>query len=324
MVAHALKQEEFWVGIVAEANATTAMNHAYSVGNSSYDPSWSVQVFYEEGRNSLAIDEFVLPILNQFLNKFVMSFALQKQRSLAASNAGDVAALARQAQNPIPISYTLINTAPYEPSTAEAATEIGTIYLIIISFLSVLMFNALHEAMMGKIPTVRYFIYRLLVFPIAYLFFSALYLALSCAWQIKFDRFYGASGYVIYWMLSWAGMMAFGLAVENVNNVFGMPVTPVFFVFWVISNVTSGFFPIESLSNFYMWGLAWPLRHVVIGSKAILFGTKNLLGLNFGVLIAWVAVSIALQPITIWLQMRRRRQAVEANKKEVLERVYGK
>ena len=127
MVAHALKQEEFWVGIVAEANATTAMDHAYSVGNSSYDPSWSVQVFYEEGRNSLVLDEFVLPILNQFLNKFVMSFALQKQRSLAASNAGDAAALARQAQNPIPISYKLVDTAPYEPSTAEAATEIGTI-----------------------------------------------------------------------------------------------------------------------------------------------------------------------------------------------------
>ena len=195
--------------------------------------------------------------------------------------------------------------------------------LIIISFLSVLMFNALNEAMMGKVPTVRYYIYRMLIFPVVYLFLSLLYLALSCAWQISFSRFYGASGYVIYWMLSWAGMMAFGLAVENVNNLIGMPITPVFFLLWVISNVAAGFFPIESLSNFYLWGLAWPLRHVVIGSKALLFGTKNLLGLNFGVLIAWVAVSIALQPFTIWVQMRRRRQAVEANKRQVLERVYG-
>jgi hypothetical protein len=62
---------------------------------------------------------------------------------------------------------------------------------------------------------------------------------------------------------------------------------------------------------------------VLIGSKAIVFGTKNLLGLNFGVLISWIGVSVALQPLTIWVQMRRRKQAIEANKKQVLERVYG-
>lgn len=127
MVRHALKQEEFWVGIVAQANATTAMNHAYNVGNTSYDPSWSVQVFFEEGRNALASTEFISPILNGFLGEFVSSFALQKQRSLASSNAGNAAALERQVFNPIPVSYTMINTAPYEPTTAEAATEIGTI-----------------------------------------------------------------------------------------------------------------------------------------------------------------------------------------------------
>lgn len=176
---------------------------------------------------------------------------------------------------------------------------------------------------MGKIPTLRYYIYRMLVFPAFYFYLSLLYLALSCAWEIRFDKFYGASGYVIYWMLSWAAMLAFGLAVENVNNILGMPLTPLFFVFWVITNVTAGFFPIESLSNFYLWGLAWPLRHVLIGSKAIVFGTKNLLGLNFGVLISWIGVSVALQPLTIWVQMRRRKQAIEANKKQVLERVYG-
>jgi hypothetical protein len=133
-VRHALKQEEFWFGIVAQANATTAMNHAYSIGNSSYDPTWSVQVFYEEGRNSLAVDEFIYPFALEFLNKFVTTFALQKQRSLASANAGDATALARQAENPIPISFTLINIAPYVPTTAEAATEIGTICKIQIKY----------------------------------------------------------------------------------------------------------------------------------------------------------------------------------------------
>jgi hypothetical protein len=186
------------------------------------------------------------------------------------------------------------------------------------------MFNNLNEVIMGKISTPRYYIYRLLILPVVYLPLSALYLALSCAWEIRFDKFYGASGYVIYWMLSYVAMLAFGLAVENVNNVLGPPFTPVFFVFWVITNVATGFYPIELLSNFYLWGLAWPLRHDLIGAKAVLYGTKNLLGLNFGVLIAWVAVSIALQPLTIWVQLRRNKGQVEAHRKEILERVYGK
>lgn len=186
------------------------------------------------------------------------------------------------------------------------------------------MFNTLNESIMGKISTIRYYIYRMLLFPVLYFFLSLLYLALSCLWQIRFGKFFGASGYIIYWMLTWAAMMSFGLVIDNINNVFGQPWTPVFFVFWVITNVATGFYPIELLSNFYNWGLAWPLRHDLIGAKAIIFGTKNVLGLNFGVLVAWVAVSIALQPFTIWVQMRKNKEKVEKNRREVLERVYGK
>ena len=43
--------------------------------------------------------------------------------------------------------------------------------LIIISFLSVVMFNVLHEMMMGKVPVVRYYVYRMLIFPVVYFFY---------------------------------------------------------------------------------------------------------------------------------------------------------
>ena len=50
-------------------------------------------------------------------------------------------------------------------------------------------------------------------------------------------------------------MLALGLPVENIQNAFGPPWTPIFLIFWVISNVTTGFFPNEILSNFYKWGM---------------------------------------------------------------------
>jgi hypothetical protein len=124
---HALKQEDFWIGLVVQANATSAMNYAYNEGNTSYDPTGSIHMIYEEGRNALAIDEFVYPEALRFLNSFMLSFAQQKLRSLMTTNAGNASALARQVENPIPIGYSIYNTAPYVPSTAEAATEIGTI-----------------------------------------------------------------------------------------------------------------------------------------------------------------------------------------------------
>lgn len=127
MARHALKQEDFWFGIVIQSNATTAMNYAYETGNASYDPTGSVHLIYEEGRNALTINDLAYPKILSFMNDFVLSFAKQKQNSLRTSNAGDSAALERQIETPIPISFTVFNTAPYIPSTAEAATEIGTI-----------------------------------------------------------------------------------------------------------------------------------------------------------------------------------------------------
>lgn len=318
----ALKNEDFWFGIVVQSNATTLMNYAYTNGNASYDPNGAIHVLYEEGRNALAIAEFMLPQINMFMKQFVAQFTTQKQMELLTTNTGNAAALALQAQLPIPISYTMYNEAPYVPSTAEAATEIGTIYLIIISFVSVLMFDKLHESMMGKIRTRPYIIWRVCVLPVLYFFLSALYLTLSCVWMIRFDKFFGGVGYFLYFLLSWCSMMAFGLTVENVNNVLGPPFTPIFFIFWVISNVATGFYPVELLSNFYRWGLAWPLRHNLIGSKAIIFGTKNVLGLNFGVIIAWVAIGLVLLPFTVRIQMKKKKAIVDKQRKEVMDRKY--
>jgi len=89
-------------------------------------------------------------------------------------------------------------------------------------------------------------------------------------------------------------MMASGIVLENVNNLLGKPFTSVFFIFWTLSNIVTGLYPIQLLSNFHKWGLAWPLSHDIIGARTLLFGTKNVLGQNFGVLLAWVVVSIAL------------------------------
>ncbi|KAF7928545.1 uncharacterized protein EAE98_005601 [Botrytis deweyae] len=323
-VRASLHDQKFWVGIVITENATNAMNHAYEIGDESYDPNSAIHVFYEEARNALVIGGAVYPKLLDFLNEFVLEFSKQKQNTfLQGIDGSDMDALQRQVRNPVAAGFTVFNMAPAIPSTAEAATEIGTIYLIIVSFLSVLMFDKVSDTIMGTIPMNIYYVYRLAVLPIVFLFLSLFYLTLSCMWHIPFSLHFGPAGYPLYWMLSWISMMAFGLTIENVNNILGMPFTPVFFVFWVISNVTTGFYPTEMLNDFYKWGIVWPLRHDMMGARAIIYGTKNTLRQNFGVLIGWVLISLLLMPGTLWVQMRKKRAIREEKSKVILEKVWG-
>jgi hypothetical protein len=47
---------------------------------------------------------------------------------------------------------------------------------------------------------------------------------------------YGHGTFPVYWMLNFFGMIALGLACENVAMVIGMPWMGLFLIFWVITN----------------------------------------------------------------------------------------
>jgi hypothetical protein len=59
---------------------------------------------------------------------------------------------------------------------------------------------------------------------------------------------YGHGTFPVYWMLNFFGMIALGLACENVAMVIGMPWMGLFLILWVITNVSTAFYDIEILS----------------------------------------------------------------------------
>ena len=153
----------------------------------------------------------------------------------------------------------------------------------------------------------------------AYLFLSLSYSLVSLAFQIPFSRtpppglsswpktdvannanYFGHATFLVYWMLNWIGMAALGLACENVAMLIGQPWTALWLVFWVITNVSTGFYSLELAPSFFKWGYAWPLRQIVYASRTLLFSTNDRLGLNFGILAAWVALGSALFPVSCW------------------------
>lgn len=113
----------------------------------------------------------------------------------------------------------------------------------------------------------------------AYFMLSLAYSFVSMAFQINFTHTnpitsetqvtdvaygnpvaYGHGTFLVYWMLNFFGMMALGLACENVAMVVGAPWMGLWLIFWVITNVSTSFYDIEIAPAFYRWGYAWPLH----------------------------------------------------------------
>lgn len=64
---------------------------------------------------------------------------------------------------------------------------------------------------------------------------------------------------------------------------------PLFLITWIILNITSSFFPATLAQEFYHYGYAMPFWHCTTATKHIMWGTRDRLGLNFGVLAACVS-----------------------------------
>lgn len=150
---------------------------------------------------------------------------------------------------------------------------------------------------------------------VSYVFISLAYSLVSLAFQIPFWKpsasptevafnatAYGRGSFPVYWMINFVGMMALGLACENVAMLVGQPWTALWLIFWVISNVATAFYSLDLAPGFFRWGYAWPLHNIVEASRSTLFDLHSRIGLNLGVLFAWVAVNTVLFPLACYFQ----------------------
>lgn len=313
----AVYENHLWAAIIVNNNATALLQDAVRTGNVDYDPLGACQMIYNDGRDQDTYYDYIIPVLNQLQVQIQSTFGEQWiARVLANTNLDPVTyAMSPQALNPA-IGFSIYNLRPFSPPTATPAVTIGLIYLIIISFFSFAFFLPIHSKYItpeGHPPMHFYqlIIWRWFATVVAYFFMSLAYSLVSLAFQIPFsntghwaktevvmnaDR-YGKGTFPVYWMLNFVGMIALGLASENVTMVIGQPWTALWLIFWAITNVSTSFYAIPLSPGFFKWGYAWPLYHVVNASRTLLFGTHDTLGLNFGVLFVWCAINSALFPI---------------------------
>lgn len=334
-----------WAAIVINPNATTLIEAAVRQGNASYDPLGACQIIYNSARDQSTVMSYISPALVAVQKIAVSDFGREWIRHLLQNaSASDLNLdVAPQAISP-GIEFTQYDLRPFGPPVATPAVSIGLIYLIILSFFSFTFFLPIHMKFLSPrghppLDFHHLIIWRYLATVISYFFLSLVYSLVSLAflmpmdrspgshvWPVKNPNAYGRGTFPVYWMVNWIGMTALGLASENMAMLLGTPWTALWLIFWVISNVATGFYPIPIAPRFYRWGYAWPIHNVAELTRQILFDLHSRAGLNWGILFAWCAVGTALFPVCCyymrWKTIKAKKEAAQAEAawKEKMER----
>ncbi|KAI0087133.1 hypothetical protein BDY19DRAFT_1092222 [Irpex rosettiformis] len=306
--------EKCWIAVSISSGASDRLSAAIASANTSYDNSAAVTLWGNEARNENAYSFFLEQQLEGPMPEAIAAFALQQSQQLG-SNADS---LLRTAPKLVlsPLNYTLVNLKPFDIQVATAVDFVGLIYLLILSFIAALA-NFQARVMISGIDRRLRFKQLLILRFVApftiYFWLSFVFSLLSLFFKVPFDRKFGHAGFFIYWMLSWSGMLALGLSLEAMITLLTPRFIPFFLVLWIIVNVSVVFFPVEILPTIFRYGYATPFYNVGNATRTILFGTRNQVGLNFGVLFAWIGISLITIPL--FQGLVRRGQVKEWRKK---------
>ncbi|KAF2971401.1 hypothetical protein GQX73_g2131 [Xylaria multiplex] len=346
-VRRAVYNWDAWAAIIINPNATSMLLDAVTSGDASYDPTGAVQYIIQTARQESTTYNYILPQLQILTSRFMSQFGAAWTQMLltdVSRFAPLIMAEASAAVNPgvIPLQ---IDLRPFEPSTATPSVTIGLIYLIIVAFFSFSFFLPIHNKYVQPQghPPLRFWhliIWRWVATAVLYLFISLTYSLVSLAFGVPFWRppgsatevainatAYGRGSFLVYWIVNFLGMLALGVACENAAMVLGQPWTALWLIFWVITNVSTSFYPIELAPAFFRWGYAWPLHHVVQASRQIIFDLKSEIGLNVGVLLAWAVINTALFPLCCyfmrWRTEHQQREALRTRDRYVVHTTEG-
>ncbi|KKK25334.1 hypothetical protein AOCH_006909 [Aspergillus ochraceoroseus] len=268
-VRQGIYDEHAYAAIIVNPNATTLLRHAVTNGNDSYDPSDAAQFVVISARDQSTYSSYITPALNEFELTLRSEFGPQWITSLAQQESVNLSRTP-QAVNPA-IGFNTLDLRPFAPAVATPSVTIGLIYLIIIAFFNFPFLMPIHAQFTKgghDHPPLK----------------------------IPHPNAYGRGSFVVFWMLNWVGMSALGFPCENMAMILGFPWSSLFLIFWVITNVSTGFYALDLAPGFFAWGYAWPLHRIVEALRTILFGAHSRIGLDFGILFAWIGVSIALFP----------------------------
>lgn len=256
--------------------------------------------YYETGRDFLSMNQYVTPNVQR-----IQSMFLRHQQNITSTILGnsDLSQVFNNLNSltvaATPMEWTFMDGRPFKDPVLLAPSQVGLIYMIIITFFSFNFFSDIHQsvAKMGiKIP--HLVLYRILSAILSFFVISFFYSLVTLVFQVDFTRTFGHSGFIVYWMTNFLTMWAVGAMNEAMGMVFIMlypPLLGFWMLFWVIVNISPTFAPLALSAKFFRYGYGMPIHASYEITKVIFFNTyKGALGRNYGILVAWCVIASVL------------------------------
>lgn len=306
MVTHEILEEKVWAAVVVNPGASLAAATARAAGNSSYNPQSAITFYYNQGRNEIATNSFVVPYTSALLQATLARANAQFTGQWLASGSADVAAAALAPQTvSSPFAFTSVNLRPFTKTVSTAILLVGQIYITIFAFVVTMAHDAARGVIAPFLNFKSYAKLRLIVPLIAYIPLSFSYALVNLPFKVTFGEKYSyAWGFFIFWLYVYMGMGALGLATEAMITLMTPRFIAYFLLALIIFNVSVASVPIVLQPGFYRYGYAFPVYHLSQAVRTIIFNTKNHLGESAGVLIAWIVLSCITVPLFTWLMRR--------------------
>ncbi|CDR37570.1 CYFA0S01e12376g1_1 [Cyberlindnera fabianii] len=313
----------YWSGTQVYTNAT-ANYYDFLVGDTD-TAGPAVQYIYETGRDPVSMTPYVVTTLKNITSTFEQQLWGNLSQEMI-SNLSDDEKLTLIQSHAIttPPEFVYTDYRPFNNYTLIAPTQVGLIYLIIMSFFLFNFFAQIHLILLPHIKIQHYLIYRILGNHFSYLIISLFICAVSAIFQVDFTPAFGRGGFVVFWLTTYLTMAAVGGANENMGMLL-FAYNPPFLGFWLISfvilNVSPSFSPLALVSDFYRYGYIFPIHHSNEIYKVIFFDLwKGQLGMNYGVIVAWVVINTLLMPFVLKhvggvMARKARKEAAAAAKK---------
>ncbi|KAG9019318.1 hypothetical protein FRB90_004031, partial [Tulasnella sp. 427] len=315
-----------WAAVVVNSDASALLTSARSSANSSYDPRTAVTFYYNQGRNEIAANSFIVPYTTALLQSTMSTFNAKTNAEYFASlSSGSEEARQQglvaisQAPQTVsqPFAYEAVNLRPYTKTASQAVLLVGQIYVIILSFVMTMTHDFARGIISPFLSFKSYARMRLIVPLVIYIPLSFSYAMVNLPFKITFDAKYSyAGGFFLFWVFVYMGMAALGLATEAMITLLTPRFIAYFLIALIITNVSVASVPITLQPAFYRYGYGFPVFNLSQAVRTIIFNTKNHLGVNAGVLLAWVVLSMITVPLFTWLMRRKDEQAENAKNAE--------
>ncbi|KAF7298490.1 DUF3533 domain-containing protein [Mycena kentingensis (nom. inval.)] len=310
-IEDAVVSEKTWYALTINSGASANLTAAVATPDASYTPSNAITFIGSEARNE-NIYRIHSRIVSAQLEAITHDFGLRFLRNISsADNLAQLLSVAPQTVSR-PIYFSSVNLRPFDVPVASAVTFVGLIYLLILAFFIV---NVSASARLLSGLESRLSLRSLILLRLGTSFVASSIPSSRAPSNSPSPATSAPPASPIFWMLNFIGMLACGLALEAMLTLLTIRFVPFFLILWIIANVAAAVYPIQALPHIYRYGYGFPVYNISRAVRAIVFGTKNELGMNFGVLFAWIVLSCLTISLFQWFVRRRARSVAVAAEK---------